>query len=260
MTPFLTLAQITDTHLLEHPNDLLRGYNPLQNLKTVLHEVARHQPDGLLLTGDLADQGSTAAYEHLQAALSEFDCPVYWLPGNHDDVSNLKSVLQSSQYHPPQAIDLGEWRLLTLNSVLAEAKFGEGDLGEDQLQWLSAELKHYPHRPTVVALHHHPVPTGIAWMDQISLQNADDLLAVLDSAPQVRMVLFGHIHHALQHPWQRSNKKQVEFLGCPSSCSQIEPPTPVADHDRPGFRLIHLYRDGQYRTQVQRVQPAMVTP
>jgi len=107
MTPFLTLAQITDTHLLEHPNDLLRGYNPLQNLKTVLHEVARHQPDGLLLTGDLADQGSTAAYEHLQAALSEFDCPVYWLPGNHDDLANLQSVLRSSQYYPPQAIDLG---------------------------------------------------------------------------------------------------------------------------------------------------------
>jgi Icc protein len=260
MTTSLTLAQVTDTHLLEHPDELLRGDNPLQNLKAVLHEVARHQPDGLLLTGDLADQGSPAAYEHLQAALSGFDCPVYWLPGNHDDESNLKAVLQSSQYHHPQAIALGEWRLLTLNSVLADAKFGEGFLAEEQLQWLSTELVSHPHQPTAVALHHHPVPTKIDWMDQISLQNADDLLAVLDSAPQVRMVLFGHIHHALQHPWQRSNGEQVEFLGCPSSCSQIQPPTPVANHDLPGFRLIHLSGDGQYRTQVQRVQPALVTP
>ena len=260
MTACLTLAQVTDTHLLEHPDDLLRGCHPLQNLKAVLHEVARHQPDGLLLTGDLADQGITVAYQHLQAALSGFHCPVYWLPGNHDALPNLQSVLQSAQYHPPQAIDLGEWRLLTLNSVLADAKFGEGFLAEGQLQWLSAELVCHPHQPTAVALHHHPVPTGIDWMDQISLQNADDLLAVLDSAPQVQMVLFGHIHHALQHSWQRSGGKTVEFLGCPSSCIQIEPPTQVADYDLPGFRLIHLYEDGQYCTQVQRVQPAMVTP
>jgi Icc protein len=256
MTPSLTLAQVTDTHLLEQPDDLLRGCNPLQNLKAVLGEVARHQPDGLLLTGDLADQGSTAAYEHLREALSGVDCPIYWLPGNHDDLANLQSVLQSFQYYQPQAIDLGEWRLLTLNSVLAEAKFGEGFLAEDQLQWLSAELTHHPHRPTAIALHHHPVPTGIDWMDQISLQNPDDLLAVLDSAPQVQMVLFGHIHHDLQHHWQSSRQTRVEFLGCPSSCIQIEPPTPVTDHDLPGFRLIHLDGDGQYRTQIQRVQPA----
>jgi Icc protein len=259
MTQPLTLIQVTDTHLLEDTDSLLRGSNPYHNLQAVLHQVAVHQPDGLLLTGDLADEGSEAAYGHLIQSLSGFDCPIYWLPGNHDHLPNLQVALDRPPFHGPQAIDLGAWRLLMLNSVLPEAKFGEGYLASDQLQWLSTELASHPHQPTVVALHHHPVPTGIDWMDQMALQNGDDLLAVLDIAAQVRMVLFGHIHHAFQCPWKTSTGAQIEFLGCPSSCIQIAPPTPTAQHDWPGFRLIHLYADGRYRTPVQRVQPAVVT-
>ena len=259
MTAPITLAQITDTHLLEHPDHLLRGCNPLQNLRAVLHEVARHQPDGLLLTGDLADQGNPVAYGHLQAALSGFDCPIYWLPGNHDCPATLQRVLRSHPFHAPRGISMGGWRLLLLNSVLPTAQFGEGYLPENQLQWLSDELAQYPGRPTLIALHHHPLPTGIDWMDQISLQNADDLLALLNTSPQVRLVLFGHIHHALQHHWLNGSGETVAFLGCPSACVQVAPPTPTPDHDRPGFRLIHLYGDGRYHTRVQRVQPATVT-
>jgi len=260
MTQPLTLIQVTDTHLLDDADSLLRGSNPYRNLRAVLHQVAAHQPDGLLLTGDLADEGSEAAYGHLIQALGGFDCPIYWLPGNHDQFTTLQAVLNRPQFYSPQAIDLGAWRLLMLSSVLPEAKFGEGFLAEDQLQWLSSQLASHPHQPTVVALHHHPIPTGIDWMDQMALQNSDDLLAMLDVASQVRVVLFGHIHHAFQFPWQTSTGTQVEFLGCPSSCIQITPPTPTPRQDWPGFRLIHLDLDGRYRTQVQRVQPALVTP
>jgi Icc protein len=258
MTAPLTLVQITDTHLLDHPDDLLRGCNPWRSLQGVLEQVAQHNPDGLLLTGDLADQGSAVAYGRLLKAVCEFDCPIYWLPGNHDNPSILQQTFLAPRCHGPQAIDLGTWRLLLLNSVLPDAKFGEGYLASDQLRWLHRELTQSADRPTAIALHHHPVPTAIDWLDQIPVQNGDDLLTVLESFPQVHLVLFGHIHHALQYRWKNPRGESLEFLGCPSTCVQVEPPVATPDHHLPGFRLIQLYDDGHYRTQVQRVQPARV--
>lgn len=319
MTAF-TLIQITDTHLLADPTAQLRGCNPWRTLQDCLRQVAKHQPDGLLLTGDLADQGQLAAYDSLITAVSTIGCPVYWLPGNHDDVTQLQTRLQSYSDTPPQpslcptdtlresqgegvsplnpsgrqakgkgglrgvmqsfhqsplaggkskwyglqAVNLGAWRLLLLNSVLPQAKWGEGHLAADQLHWLRQELASYPDRPTLVALHHHPVPTGIDWVDLMPVQNAADFLAILADFDQVRVVVFGHIHHELEQKrfpigeapqTLTPDAAPVSFYGCPSTCLQVSPPQPVPDADLPGFRLLYLNPDGSHQTRVQRVSP-----
>ncbi|NEQ29427.1 MAG: phosphodiesterase [Leptolyngbya sp. SIO4C5] len=267
MTAF-TLIQITDTHLLADPTAQLRGCTPWQTLQDCLRQVAVHQPDGLLITGDLADQGQPAAYDALITAVSTVSCPVYWLPGNHDDVTQLQAQLQTQlqtqcqlpQWYGLQAVDLGVWRLLLLNSVLLQAKWGEGYLAADQLHWLRRELTNCPDRPTLVALHHHPVATGIDWLDQMPLQNAAELLAILADFAQVRVVLFGHIHQALAQ--QRSlipGAAPISFYGCPSTCLQVSPPQPASNAKLPGFRLLYLEADGRHQTQVQRVRSQAVT-
>ncbi len=254
MTKTLTLIQITDTHLLDNPEDFLRGHNPWHNLQRVLEQVKLYQPDGLLLTGDLADGGSGLAYEYLLQALSEFNCPIYWLHGNHDDVNLLAKMLLPSQSLGYQAIDLGIWRLLLLDSVLIGAKFGEGYLEKTQLEWLRKELEQYLDQPTIIALHHHPVSTGIDWVDQIGVENGDDLVSLLDSFSQMRLVLFGHIHQALHHCHINEMGRNIDFWGCPSTFAQVTPSQPTVDCHLPGFRVIQLFENGSYRTQVQRVE------
>ncbi|AFZ47800.1 metallophosphoesterase [Cyanobacterium stanieri PCC 7202] len=248
MTKPLTLIQISDAHLLPDSTQYLRGENPWYNLQRVLEQVKSHSPDGLLLTGDLADGGSAIAYKNLQKAMAEFDCPIYWLHGNHDDINQLKCILTPSQPLGYQTINLGSWRLLLLDSVLISAKFGEGYLPEVQLQWLEKELQQHPHKPTIITLHHHPIPTGIDWVDQIGVKNGTDLVRLLDSFSQVRFVLFGHIHHALHH-----RHSHIDFFGCPSTFSQVIPPKPSLNDHLPGFRLIHLWNDGHFHTQVERI-------
>ena len=260
MTPALTLAQISDTHLLADITADLRGCNPWQSLQAVLQQLARHPIDGLLLTGDLADQGSEAAYGHLYRALQTWDLPVYWLPGNHDELVTLQAVFQAHRFYGLQAIDLGCWRLLLLNSVWPQAKFGEGYLATDQLHWLKNELHQHSAKPTLIALHHHPIPTGIDWVDQMLLKNSAELLAVLDTFPQVQLVLFGHIHQALQQQRISQSGSSLAFYGCPSTCLQVAPPIVCPNHHLPGFRLINLYPDGSHNTQVKRVQPNVVLP
>lgn len=257
----LTLAQITDTHLLADPTAQMRGCNPWQSFQAVLREVRECRPDGLLLTGDLADQGDRAAYEQLRGAIAPLNLPTYWVPGNHDDVATAQTVLQGAQYYGPQsqglqAIDLGTWRLLLLNSVLPGAQFGEGDLASNPLRSLGAELTQHRHQPTAIALHHHPVPIGIDWLDQMQVQNAPALLALLESFAQVRLVLFGHIHQDFQHQLS-TQSGEIAFYGCPSTGLQVTPQVATPGGHLPGFRLISLHPDGRHHTQVRRVTPAL---
>jgi Icc protein len=48
--------------------------------------------------------------------------------------------------------------------------------------------------PAILAMHHHPVPSGIAFMDTIMLSDGDDLATVLGGHPPVTRILTGHLH------------------------------------------------------------------
>lgn len=76
----ISIAQLTDTHLLDSPEDELRGVKTWHSLKAVLAAVAKQQPDRLLLTGDLADVGSAKAYQNLINLVSPLNLPASWLP------------------------------------------------------------------------------------------------------------------------------------------------------------------------------------
>ncbi|MEO0770648.1 MAG: phosphodiesterase [Cyanobacteria bacterium J06649_4] len=264
ITPAITLAQISDTHLLADKEAQLRGCNPLQSMQAVLQQALQAEPDGLLLTGDLAHIGEVEAYKQLQGAIAPLGLPAYWLPGNHDDIEVMQTVLNSPPFDglsaidspviTPRAIDLGAWQLLMLSSVLPQAQFGEGYVCPQTLQWLQTELHRYPDKPTAIALHHHPVPINIDWVDQMQVQNASDLLFVLDSCPQVKLVTFGHIHLDFCNRRDRPNSHlPLFFYGCPSTHLQVTTETSTQREQLPGFRLFHLYADGTHQTQVQRL-------
>lgn len=253
----LTLAQLSDTHLLAQPTELLRGLNPWQTFTAVLSEALRCRPDGLLLTGDLADQGSLAAYEQLRSATEPLDLPVYWLPGNHDDPALLHQLFPKAPYHGPnQSLDLGAWRLILLDSALPMAQFGEGHFSSETLVWLEEALAKHPSQPTAIALHHPPITVGIDWLDQIQLQNAKEFRMRLERFDQVKLVAFGHAHLDLH---QRLGQHMIDYYGCPATVKQVTPPVPTPNHDLPGFRLITLHPNGQHQTEVRRVAPMTAT-
>jgi 3',5'-cyclic-AMP phosphodiesterase len=70
------------------------------------------------------------------------------------------------------------------------------ELGAVQLAWLDRELGRDPRVPAVLALHHHPVPSGIAAMDRAMLTDADGLAAVLAGHPPLTRILTGHLHRS----------------------------------------------------------------
>lgn len=251
MTPLkpFTLAQITDTHLLDHPSAQLRGCFTWRTLKTVLDHVSSEPIHSLFLTGDLADQGSLPAYQLLKDLIVPLQHPTYWVLGNHDHLESTTKVLTHPLFQTDKAFTLEGWRLILLNSVHPTARWGEGYLRPQELSRLEVELNH-SQLPTLITLHHYVLPTGIDWLDQIRLQNADQFISVIDRYPQVRVILSGHVHLA-----SHQIRNRVHFYTTPSTCLQVMP----TDHgngselDWPGYRLLTLYPDGEHQTWVRRV-------
>ncbi len=52
------IAQVSDCHLSADPQTQYRGINPHHNLKTLMQKVKAMQPDLLLASGDLSEDGS----------------------------------------------------------------------------------------------------------------------------------------------------------------------------------------------------------
>jgi Icc protein len=122
-------------------------------------------------------------------------------------------------------------------------------LGDRQRSWLARELTRAPELPLVVAVHHPPVPIGDSTMDAIRLADGMELLALLAPVPQLRAVVFGHVHQHWQAelPGRTLGLDPVMLLGCPSTLRAFGPiqPCPLGRSDDPGGRLITLSPEGE---------------
>jgi len=246
----LRVLQITDPHLMARDDGALLGVNTRDSLAAVVDEVlqAHGQPDLILATGDLAQDASEQAYRVFGDSLSSFHCGSAWLAGNHDDSATLNRVAAEYQADRRQILQ-GGWHFVLLDSSVHGKVFGE--LADSELAFLDRALSEYPDVPTLVTLHHHPVDIGADWMEQIGLRNRDAFWAVIDRHPQVRIVLWGHVHQ--EHEEIRNG---VQLLATPSTCIQFTSGArdfsvePLA----PGYRWFELQPDGHFSTEVHRAR------
>lgn len=241
------VLQFTDLHLLPTPQDTLWDINPYANFLRILQEAIASYPSAtlLLLTGDLVNDPMPEAYRLLRDCLTQLDYPVFRLPGNHDDVILLDGALSDANFRREQAIALGNWQLILLDSN-APSPIG-GRLDQTELQRLEKSLQACLEQHALVCLHHHPVPIDSPWMDAMALQNPQDLFEILDRYPQVRGVIWGHIHQEFE-----AERRGVRLLGAPATSIQFVPrSTQFQKHSLgPGFRWLGLASDGVIHTRV----------
>ncbi|HEY9877601.1 MAG TPA: 3',5'-cyclic-AMP phosphodiesterase [Leptolyngbyaceae cyanobacterium] len=247
----LQVVQLSDTHLFADQEGVMLGCPTNKTFTAVLDAVRSlpMPPDLLLLTGDLSQDETPASYEQLTASLRPHTVPAYWLPGNHDVPELMAQVLCNSPVSTDKSFQAGNWHFILLSTQAPRQV--DGHLTVDSLAWLETQLQEHPDSPTLIALHHPPCLIGSAWMDAIGLQNSQAFYDVVDRYSQVKLVIFGHIHQAFSEV-----RRGVTYLGCPSTCVQFKPQMEkmVLDRQGPGFRLLSLYPDGQFTTQVERVQ------
>ena len=249
-TMSIKVLQLTDCHLFADPAQALKGVNTEQSFKQVLAQVAQavQQPDLVLLTGDLAERGEISAYRRLLKHLPFFTCPIYAIPGNHDDVAVLRQVFSDSQITLSRSSIVGGWHFILLDSVLANHSAGQ--LASSELTFLQNALIRYAELPTLIGLHHHVQPVD-GCMDAIKLKQSEEFLKIIARYKQVRVVLSGHTHQAFAQCIAR-----VNYLTTPSTCYQIKAGAAAFIKDErlaPGYRWLTLHGDGTIDTTVERV-------
>jgi 3',5'-cyclic AMP phosphodiesterase CpdA len=213
------------------------------------------RPDAVLVTGDLTDHATDEEYAQAREALAELEAPLHVLPGNRDDRSGLRrhfDVPGGGDGAPVQyAADVGPLRLVAVDSTRPGADAGE--LDADRLAWLDATLADAPDRPTVVAMHHPPVATGLPALDVMGVPPAhrEALADVLDRHPQVRRVVGGHLHRMIA-----GQLGARPVLAVPSTYVQFkldfeDPEIQLAPH--PAGFAVHALVDGEVVSHVELV-------
>ncbi|AZY51041.1 phosphodiesterase [Bordetella avium] len=242
------LLQLSDSHLMADPDARMLGVNTDASLRAVIDLARRQegQPELMLLTGDLAQDGSPQAYRRLQAHLR--GAPVRCLPGNHDAPEVMRQIL--ADWISP-VYDLPGWRIIMLDSTVPGEDFGH--LDEAQLAVLDQAIKDAGPRHVLVALHHNLARVDGNWQDPMMVDNAAAVFARLSAHPQTRIALWGHIHQEFD-----CRHHHLRLLGTPSTCFQftLNNGQHAIDAKAPGYRWIKLYADGSIATGIRRLDAA----
>ena len=263
------IAQISDTHIGSAVEGSA-GTN-LRRLDRVLAHLAgmARRPDLLLVTGDLADADADSqdededSYQLLKSRLDRCGIPVHVCIGNHDSRIAAQRVFGregSDFFH--FAADAGPLRLIVLDSV-ENGRHG-GAFCEARAAWLRDRLAEAPEFPTLIALHHPPIDTGLDWL---TTSPAEPWLTNLDAAlagqRQIAALLAGHVHRPIA-----SSRSGIPVRVCPSVAAplalDLAPLEPEAPDGRalvvdgpPGYAL-HLWRDEVLTSHVDFVEDRQV--
>lgn len=245
----IKIIQISDTHLLTNSNQEFIGINPDANFIEILKQIRQQQPhfDVLLHTGDIVQEATSASYQRYMAAMQKVGVPFYHTLGNHDNPDFFPYI--GHQAGEICTVDLGIWQMILLNSAVVGRI--DGWIAEQQLDDLQTQLNLNREKPTLLAFHHHPFLMQSYWIDQHCLKNAEQLLDILQHYPQVKAVVFGHVHQESYKIWHG-----IQFFSTPATSVQFKPRSQkfTLDDTPPAYRVIHLQANGECVTELHYLQ------
>ena len=246
----LWVLQVSDTHLFADQDDTLGGVNTLHTMHQTLEMALRtlpRKPDLLIATGDLVHDASTAGYDRLAHSLLELQIPTHYLPGNHDNPKLMVECLAANGIPHNRLLDTAHWRILLLDSTVAGREGGH--LDRDEFVWLEQQVQ-ATDKHLLLCLHHQPIPVGSRWIDTMAVDNGATLVSLVNDYPQVKGVIWGHVHQAFEH-----FEKGVRWLSAPSTCVQFAPGSDefALDPVAPGCRVLALSPNGEISSQVLRL-------
>ena len=203
MSGFLHLS---DFHLVEDETTLTRAFNAKYILKNTVDKILGKKEDfgnldGVIITGDISDDGSTESYSDAYNILKELQLPLLAIPGNHDLRQPMMNYfakdidIQSSGFFD-WVYETSDTLIIGLDTLVEGQNHGM--LRSESLNLLFENLNKPTEKNIILAIHHPPINTGIPFMDEIGLKNSDALSECLDAANQPIRILCGHVHGVYQ--------------------------------------------------------------
>jgi len=183
----MIIVQLSDIHVGSQFEDSV--------FDKVVQEVNEINPDCLLITGDLTNEGLIQEYEKCKKLVEKLNCKkVITISGNHDYRNS--GYLVFKKYFPFETInELGN-DVVVVTLGTARPDRNEGEVGYRQNLWLERTMQKYKDKVKILAMHHHLVGIPDTGSDRVTVIDAGDVLrTILDT--KVDLVLCGHKHR----PW-----------------------------------------------------------
>ncbi len=238
-TDIITFVHVTDSHLLNHAEEVFHQLNTKESLEKVLASSLARYPciDFFLFTGDISQTGTVESYILFKSLIRVYDRPVYCVPGNHDTPELLQRIIPDSPDSSINIIELGKFTLVLINSW-AGAEEHHGIVNQSCLQQLERHLKSSADRFNIIAIHHPPVLINSKWLDELGLQNQDELLRIINKYSRDTLLLCGHVHQEVDQQFDN-----LRLLATPSTCHQYKAKSEAMcriDVPLPAYRYVRL--------------------
>ncbi|ALU44234.1 metallophosphoesterase [Pseudoalteromonas rubra] len=233
----LRLAHITDSHLFGSREGCYFEVNTAAHFRKVLNALAEEQLDGVVFGGDLTQDHSVASYALFAelVAQSALECPLFWVPGNHDDLTLLAQISEG-QISAAKYLQCEQGDIVLLNS---KGPTPAGWCEAAHLRELQQQLSEGAH--SVLAFcHHHPLPID-GYLDKHMLENGPQLLNMLVNSQRVEALIHGHVHNAYTQSF-----RALPVYATPATSIQFAKYTrDWQQHNTgPAYRLIHWTAQG----------------
>lgn len=194
----IRIAQLTDLHLVEQGELLYDEGDTVAHFSNIIDELNRMKPavDMVLMTGDLVNHPAIESYQQLKNIANQLQAPYYVLPGNHDDPQMMMKVFNEGGHYPDHgptgqyALECGNIQILMLNSHHDHTDLADYD--NEKVLWLKEVLEKCQ-KPTMLAIHHPPMISGIPYIDMAG----DWFKPIADLVKQhkhVELIICGHAH------------------------------------------------------------------
>jgi 3',5'-cyclic-AMP phosphodiesterase len=195
-----SFVQISDSHM-----GFSKPANPdvAATLQAAVDKIIAlpEQPDFILHTGDISHLSKPSEFDNVDQILKATNKKVFFVPGEHDVLNDDGAMFreryaQESKGQGWYSFDSHGVHFVGLVNVMNLKAGGLGTLGNEQLEWLKADVKHLKSSTPIVVFAHIPLWTVYpqwGWGTDDSAQ----ALSCLKKFGSVT-VLNGHIHQTMQ--------------------------------------------------------------
>jgi 3',5'-cyclic-AMP phosphodiesterase len=233
------VIQITDTHLFATDELDIFGVKSNLKFKEVVDKILdedSHDADMIFLTGDISQDETADSYQKVISILAKINLPIYWIPGNHDNIAQLESVFKNAKNCiQGRNLLLAHWNLIFLNTKMDGT--AEGYLSQSELQFLENTLRKNDNK-TAIVMHHHPAPVGTPFIDSYILRNRDEFWDIVTGS-KVQLIICGHVHGDYKFKYNN-----IVIESSPATCLQWQKGTKNLEIDtKIGYKIYYFHHD-----------------
>ncbi|WP_419851196.1 metallophosphoesterase family protein [Candidatus Poriferisocius sp.] len=251
------VTQFSDTHFSTNPEGESRNTDDTWDAVFAdAFDEARPLPDLVVITGDIANDGTEAEYMKIAEKFDRIPVPAVVCPGNHDRQVPFDAILPRPGLSNGRTWRVENWLFLFADSNAAgrerrpdgslvdteDRTMQHGLFGDPEVVWMAETVGRSDADHAFVWTHH---PPGVAGFFKSEAQDAE-FAHLIDKAPTIRGVGAGHTH----------TNTILECAGRPiHQCPSLSVNLNMKEYTTlpPGYRTYEFSEDGSITSEAHLV-------